>query len=391
MNNSRKYAEDLVGALKTEHYDTQRNVANQVNKTNWEKLANEYKNLQENLEMKRQANNRAFAKGLVNVAESSYDQSRAGAQNLAQRGLNVSGMQNLVQQADTAAKGERVLGLLNNLGENVTANMEKLSDATSKVAQKEAQLGADLADTLGDIGAAQTNAQMNYNAGLAEIAGSKDARDMENEMAKLQREAQAAANARSRSGNDGVNAEQEDFYKRQSALAILNGIDPVTGDEIAWDDNQKASALKILLGMSNAKDVVNAYNSNLDLEATNKLRTENYDKAVSDYEKQIQKLMKGTTFTSVNGRKPKDIFYASDANKIREALNEEDYDGIIDAVLGEGDNKYDLSRSYQTKLKGQMTSKDWDKLIDAANEYRRLKTKGVTLKDYNNLDMLFYE
>ena len=127
MNNSRKYAEDLVGALKTEHYNTQRDVASQVNKTNWEKLANEYKNLQENLEMKRQANNRAFAKGLVDIAENSYDQSRAGTQNLAQRGLNVSGMQNLVQQADTARKGERVLGLLDNLGENVTANMEKLS------------------------------------------------------------------------------------------------------------------------------------------------------------------------------------------------------------------------------------------------------------------------
>ena len=391
MNNSRKYAEDLVGALNTGHYDTQRTVANQLHKTNWEDLSNQYKNLQENLERKRQENNRAFAKGLVNAAESGYDQARANAQNLAQRGLNVSGVQNLAEQANTARKGEQVLGLLSNLGNNLEANAEKLKEATSTMAKKEAQLNADLADTLGDIGASQTSAQMNYNAGLAEIAGQKDARDMENEMAKLQREATAAANARARGGNDGVDSETEEFYKRQSAMAILNGIDPVTGDEIGWDDNQKASALKILLGISNAKDVVGAYNSNLTLEETNKARTEKYDKSVSDYEKQIQKLMKGTTFTSVNGRKPKDVFYASDANKIREALNEEDYDGIIDAVLGEGDNKYDLSRSYQTKLKGQMSSKDWDKLIDAANEYRRLKTKGVTLKDYNNLDMLFYE
>ena len=395
MNNSRKYAEDLVGALKTEHYNTQRDVASQVNKTNWEKLANEYKNLQENLEMKRQANNRAFAKGLVNVAESSYDQSRAGAQNLAQRGLNVSGMQNLVQQADTAAKGERVLGLLNNLGENVTANMEKLSDATSKVAQKEAQLGADLADTLGDIGAAQTNAQMNYNAGLAEIAGSKDARDMENEMARLQREAQAAANARSRSGSDGVDEEAEDFYKKQSIAAILGGVDPRTGEEIEWDDAQKANALQILLGVSNAKALVDAYNNNSTLTSTNKTLRDENKQDLKDTKKSLEKKTK-QMIENAFGRKlniatsDEDRESINKEYEIMKQLEKDNFAGFYDALVN--DKAYSVAGDdeFMLNLKDATKGKDWQDLINTYNKYVDLQG-GPKYNTYKDLQALFYE
>lgn len=289
MNNSRKYAEDLVGALNTGHYDTQRTVANQLHKTNWEDLANQYKNLQENLEMKRQENNRAFAKGLVNTAESGYDQARANAQNLAQRGLNVSGVQNLAEQANTARKGEQVLGLLSNLGDNMEANAEKLKEATSTMAKKEAQLNADLADTLGDIGASQTSAQMNYNAGLAEIAGQKDARDMENEMARLQREATAAANARSREGNGEIDDKIEEFYKRQAIASILMGVDPETGEAIDWNDQQKANALKILLKVNDADKVVENYNTNISVSDTNEKNKNKFDKELTNLGKSYDK------------------------------------------------------------------------------------------------------
>lgn len=390
MNNSRKYAEDLVGSLNTQHYDTQRNVANQLYKTNWEDLANQYKNLQEELEVKRQANNRAFAKGLVETAEGGYDLARANAQNLAQRGLNVSGVQDLAQQANTAVKGEQVLGLLSNLGNSMEANAKKLKDATSTMAKEEAKINANLADALGGIGDAQTNAQMEYNAGLAEIAGNKDARDMENELAKMQRDAQAAANARSNSVNDGVNAEIEDFYKKQAIISVLNGVDPITGEEIDWDDNQKASAIQILFGVKNAKDVVNIFTHNNTLDTVNKSRTDKYNSRISNYEKQIEKIMKPTIFTGVNGKKGDDLFYNRDAEKISDALLNNDYDGIVDVILGE-DDKFNLSRSYQTKLKGKISDKDWDKLTNTANEYKRLKNEGLRLKSYKDLDMLFYE
>jgi phage tail protein X len=390
MNNSRRYAEDLVGALKTEHYGTQRDVADKIYNTNWQNLENQYKNLKDKLEAKRVEENRAFASGLANTAESGYDMARANAQNLANRGLSVSGVQDLADKANTTVKGEQVLKLLDKLNNSTEANIEKLSDATSTMAKEEAKLNANLADTLGDIGAAQTNAQMSYNAGLADIAGAKDARDMENELAKMQREAQAAANARSRSGNDGVNAEIEDFYKKQGIISILNGIDPITGEEIDWDNNQKANAIQILFGVSNAKDVVDVFTHNNTLDTANKSRTENYNSRVSKYEKQIEKIMKPTTFTGVNGKKGDDIFYNRDAEKISDALLDKDYDGIVDVILG-GDDKFDLSRSYQTKLKGKISDKDWDKLINAANEYKKLKNEGLRLKSYKDLDMLFYE
>ena len=410
MNNSRKYAEDLVGALKTEHYNTQRNVANQVNQTNWEKLANEYKNLQENLEMKRQANNRAFAKGLVDIAENSYDQSRAGAQNLAQRGLNVSGMQNLVQQADTARKGERVLGLLDNLGENVTANMEKLSDATSKVAQKEAQLGADLADTLGDIGAAQTNAQMNYNAGLAEIAGSKDARDMENEMAKLQREAQAAANARSRNGNDGVDAELEEAYKRRAISAILKGVDPETGEELDWDDKQKANALSILFDIKDAKNVVGDYNYNANLAENRAKEIEEYEKSVKEANKAYKKADKEVN--KMIKRYGKNNLIYSDKN--RDKIMSNDYDEIFAGLDEMLKNRQAVENVAQMStlqpassnmnlaeyLASKSTPEEWEALMkayatysDAKNVYDRYNTTSPVYKNekYKDFNILFDE
>lgn len=410
MNNSRKYAEDLVGALKTEHYNTQRDVASQVNKTNWEKLANEYKNLQENLEMKRQANNRAFAKGLVDIAENSYDQSRAGAQNLAQRGLNVSGMQNLVQQADTARKGERVLGLLDNLGENVTANMEKLSDATSKVAQKEAQLGAELADTLGDIGAAQTNAQMNYNAGLAELAGSKDARDMENEMARLQREAQAAANARSRSGNDGVDAELEEAYKRRAISAILKGVDPETGKELEWDDKQKANALSILFDIKDAKNVVGDYNYNANLAENRAKEIEEYEKSVKEANKAYKKADKEVN--KMIKRYGKNNLIYSDKN--RDKIMSNDYDEIFAGLDEMLKNRQAVESVAQMStlqpassdmnlaeyLASKSTPEEWEALMkayatysDAKNVYDRYNTTSPVYKNekYKDFNVLFDE
>ena len=42
-----------------------------------------------------------------------------------------------------------------------------------------------LADTLAGIGDAEGEALRAYNEGLANIAGAKDARDMENELAKI--------------------------------------------------------------------------------------------------------------------------------------------------------------------------------------------------------------
>lgn len=410
MNNSRKYAEDLVGALKTEHYNTQRDVANSIYNTNWKNLENQYKNLQEKLEAKRQENNRAFAKGLVETAESGYDMARANAQNLANRGLITSGVQDLAQQANTTSKGQQVLSLLNKLNSDTEANIEKLNDATSTMAKEEAKLNANLADTLGDIGASQTNAQMNYNTGLADIAGQKDARDMENELAKMQREAQAAANARSRSGNDGVNAEIEDFYKKQGIIAVLNGIDPITGEEIDWDDRQKANAIQVLFGLSNAKDFIDTYdyNSNLDktnedmlfaaLEDINKYKEKNS----KDLNKAIDKVVRDATGTKLNlAANDEQLEKLHKRDRLIEALMADDYSLLYDLIKGANDNKSSNSTNgnIMTTEKDLMLNsirsnvdKDlWDKMVKEYNNYMKEKPTLPELNSYKDLDMLFYE
>lgn len=395
MNNSRKYAEDLVGALKTEHYNTQRDVANKVYNTNWQNLENQYKNLQEKLEAKRQENNRAFAKGLVETAESGYDMARANAQNLANRGLTASGVQNLAQQANTATKGQQVLGLLDKITKDTEVNLEKLSDATSTMAKEEAKLNANLADTLGDIGAAQTNAQMSYNAGLADIAGAKDARDMENELAKMQREAQAAANARSRSGNDGVNTEIEDFYKKQAIVSVLSGVDPVTGEAIDWDDNQKANALQILFGVSNAKDVVNAFNHNQNLVTDVQERK---DTASNNLVKMLFGLSgSGTELTdnialSSNGLSEDEIkqFY-DDRDKFFSAFYDGKFSDIADAIESGNAEKLGVSADFMDLFNNTLTEKQKDNLLKYAKGYNKAYNNKLPINSYKDLDMLFYE
>ena len=282
-NVGRKYAEDLVGSLNRDFYNTQRDVTNQTYQTNWESLSNQYKNLQDKLKKQQEEANRDYAKGLVNVAENSYDRMRNANANLVNRGLNTSGLGNLVQQSDTTAKGEEILNLLDKSGDIAVTVAEQLKGGNEKLAQQQANLNQDLGDALGNIGAGETQAQMDYNTGLAGIAGSKDARDMENKLAAMQRAAQAKANSY---GDDNeIDKKMEEYQKNKAITSILAGINPEDGSEIGWDDDQKASALKILFGIENANDLVENFNYNTKLGTTKK----EYEDKISQFSKQLEK------------------------------------------------------------------------------------------------------
>jgi chemotaxis protein histidine kinase CheA len=126
-----------------------------------------------------------------------------------------------------------------------------LEDARQTLANKEADLNKGLADTLAGIGDAEGNALRAYNEGLANIAGAKDARDMKNELAKLQLEAQKQAQAYSKSG---IEDEEEAQAQRNLMMEILKNAD--------WTDAEKASAIQIFFGknVDSAKAIVNGYN-----------------------------------------------------------------------------------------------------------------------------------
>ena len=279
MANSRDYAKGLVGELDRTIYNTQRDVAQRTHQTNWQNLQNQYKNLTEELKTTQEEANKNYANTMANVAGEGFDRMRGYNADLVNRGVTQSGTRDLAQQANIEQKGKDVLGALAKQG-NISVDIaNRLADANKTALQKESDLAKGIADTLGDIGAGETAAQMDYNAALADIAESKDARDDNNDLQRRQRAAQAAAN--SGGGTEDYDKALDEIYRRQAILAILQGVNPETGEALDYDDNQKANTLKILYGIENANDVMKAYNSN-------KESTKDYNNKVKSYEDKIR-------------------------------------------------------------------------------------------------------
>lgn len=253
-NRGREYAEELVGALDRGAYNQQRDVAKATYNTNWENVQNQYKNLQDKLKLQQQRANRDFAEGLVNVAENSFNRERQGSGNLANRGLSASGLTNMLNQADTAQKGEDIGNLLKTAGAISADTAGKLSQATSKAASEETGLLGKLADTLGDIGDAETALQNRYNSTLAGIAGAMDEREANNALQAAQRAARGGGG--SGKSQELIDAENEldEFYRKAAINEVLTSSD--------MDDQQKANYLGIMFGMDNSGGIVDAYNRN---------------------------------------------------------------------------------------------------------------------------------
>lgn len=268
-NKGREYAESLVGPLDRSFYGQQRDVAQNTYNTNWQNVQNQYNNLQEKLKLQQQRANRDFAEGLVDVAENSFNRQRLGSSNLSNRGLAASGLTNILSQADTAQKGEDIGKLLKNVGAISADTADRLSQATSKYAQENSGLLGKLADTLADVGDAETAAQNRYNQTLAGIAGAMDQREANNALQAAQRAASRSGSGKSKAQTDAEN-ELEDFYKRAAIGEVLSSPD--------MTDLQKENYLKIMFGMYNPSDAVLAYNKNIN--------------ATTDYNNQLKELQK---------------------------------------------------------------------------------------------------
>ena len=243
-NRGREYAESLVGPLDRGAYGQQRTVAQNTYNTNWENVQNQYRNLQDRLKLQQQKANKEFAEGLVDVAENSFNRQRIGSGNLANRGLSASGLTNILTQADTAQKGEDIGKLLKSAGDISAGTADKLSQANAKYTQESTNLMGKLADTLADIGDAETAAQNRYNQILAGIAEASEKREDNNAL-------QAAQRGSSKSS---LQTKLDNFYKRAAINEILASPD--------MTDDQKENYLRIMFGIDNAGQVVMAYNNN---------------------------------------------------------------------------------------------------------------------------------
>lgn len=250
MAKGRQYAEELVGPLDRSYYETQRNVATKTSETNWEDLQNQYKNLQNKLKAQQEQANRDFANGLVQVAENSMDRMNNANEAMARSGLTQSGLNNLLQQSDTTKKGEDVLRLLGKSGDIAVNIANQLGAANTNMTKKQANLADELADTLGEIGARDTSAQMAYNSGLANLGEAMEAREAENELEAARR----AASGSSGSGSKEYEEKYDKLLERMAIAELLNSED--------LSDHDKAGVLTALYGKNNGLGIVDTYKIN---------------------------------------------------------------------------------------------------------------------------------
>jgi len=271
-NKGRQYAENLVGALDRGAFGQQREVAQNTYNTNWQNVQNQYKNLQDKLKLQQERANRDFAEGLVDVAENSFNRQRVGSGNLSNRGLAASGLTNILNQADTAQKGEEIGKLLKSAGAISADTADRLSQANTKYAQESSSLMGKLADTLADVGDAETAAQNRYNQTLAGIAGAMDQREANNALQAAQRAASRGSSGKSKAQKKAEN-ELEEFYKRATINEILASPE--------MTDRQKSNYLGVMFGIDNAGRAVKAYADNVNATDTYNTKLANLQDAAN--------------------------------------------------------------------------------------------------------------
>lgn len=362
MAKGRQYAEGLVGPLDRSYYETQRDVAKQTSQTNWEDLQNQYKNLQAKLKKEQEQANRDFANGLVQVAEGSLDRMNTAQDAMATSGLSYSGLSDVMQQADTTRKGKEVLDLMGRAGDVSVNVANQLASANTSSARKQAQLADEIADTLGQIGAGETSAQMAYNQGLAGIGEAMEAREAENDLAAKQRAADAAASGRSKELAE-IQSEIDAAYERQAILDLLQT------SEI--DDTTKTRILQTRFGIDADKNIVDTFKAYsgkstkvADYNNSGKSVVEDYNKQngfANNSIKMQQALIDGDFLT---GKERDDLYkymrYKTlmDVGKTEQAkefyVSEKDAQKALDAAYTamnslQGKSKYNLAKGEEAK------------------------------------------
>lgn len=366
MAKGRQYAEGLVGPLDRRHYETQRNVAKQTSQTNWEDLQNQYKNLQAKLKKEQEQANRDFANGLVQVAEGSLDRMNTAQDAMATSGLSFSGLNNVMQQADTTRKGQEVLDLMGRAGDVSVNVANQLASANTNSARKQAQLADEIADTLGQIGAGETSAQMAYNQGLAGIGEAMEAREAENDLAAKQRAANAAASARG-GELDEWNKKLDEAYRRQAILDVLQSKD--------LDDTQKGRVLQTLYGIDNASDAVESFKAH---SGKSTKKTE-YD-AISN---KVNSLRKNSTFNDV------EEYYDKIADGKRKGPITQQEQIIYDYINGDIDNGLTDEATSKMIARNLIATEDrqGNRVMETSNINKTAKALRNLKKLYENGDM----
>ena len=275
----RTYAENLVGPLDRSGYQKQRDVITQSYNTNWQNIQNQYKNLTDKIKRQQDQANENFANGLVQVASNSFDRMNQSNQDMANKGLTLSGIGNLMTQSDTQMKGDEIGKLLKSVGATMSEGAEQLKNANQKIASQENELNKGYGNALGEVGSRETAAQNAFNNALADIAEAMEARQDNNDLAAKQR----AASGSGRSGKSKEDEELNEFYKKMAITEILSSED--------MTDRQKSNSLAILFGTKNSDRVVDAFNKN-------STATDTRNAKIKELQKQANKIQRDYTLNN---------------------------------------------------------------------------------------------
>ena len=275
----RTHAENLVGPLDRSGYQKQRDVITQSYNTNWQNIQNQYKNLTDKIKRQQDQANENVANGLVQVASNSFDRMNQSNQDMANKGLTLSGIGNLMTQSDTQMKGDEIGKLLKSVGATMSEGAEQLKNANQKIASQENELNKGYGNALGEVGSRETAAQNAFNNALADIAEAMEARQDNNDLAAKQR----AASGSGRSGKSKEDEELNEFYKKMAITEILSSED--------MTDRQKSNSLAILFGTKNSDRVIDAFNKN-------STATDTRNAKIKELQKQANKIQRDYTLNN---------------------------------------------------------------------------------------------
>ena len=236
-----KQTKKYLGGWDTSAYDDVSKASRQAYETNWDALKNRFNAIMEESERQQQLAEKEYANTLASQASANLRTQRAIDQDLTNRGIINSGVRAGLIEDATAQTGAKVDDAISKLMSTTKASGETRLNALNNLVAGGNELNANqLEDQLGILKAKQAD----------DMQGQQLAADLAN---------QAAARAAS-SGSGDSDEEYNEELRKLSVWAILNNIDPETGEELNMTDAQKTFVLANYYDVKDAKDSVKGFN-----------------------------------------------------------------------------------------------------------------------------------
>lgn len=233
-----RYAQNLIGDWETEQFEPLRQVAQAQYQTNWNKITNDFNNLNEQLAQNFKNARIQHNNAILNSSRDAYSRMYNAEQNLANRGLTGSGLLNTYNAINTEQTGQTNNALMEDLMNANKANMEGRIAGLDTYANNVAKLSGNLADELAGITGAEGDNIRQYKNLVSDL-----------------NESYASRSAKYGSGSD-EDKELDDIYQLITINDIMN--DDETDDTTKYHELVGDAAVT----PEQAERILSSYNYN---------------------------------------------------------------------------------------------------------------------------------